>query len=283
VRRFITGSVLVVLLAGCSGTSGSTAQSVAPSPKAPASQATAGEVDAMFDVGDYKLHMVCKGSGSPTVVYFDGLGGGSTPQVMAGLAPLLTERHRFCSYDRVNTGRSETEQAMHTGADSVRDLHALLAAADVPGPYLLLGWSWGGVLASMYAGTYPDDVRGLLLLESALPTDDEIEVLYPAEELERSKAEWNAVEREDLYLTLDEAKKAVRSVPDVPVAFLAVEPPAPANDLDKRIQLLREVKRAEFVAQFRQGKLVPVDAEHDIAADKPELVAAEVQRIVATS
>jgi pimeloyl-ACP methyl ester carboxylesterase len=237
----------------------------------------------MFDVGDYELHLACKGSGSPTVVFFDALGGGSTPHVMAGLAPLVTDRHRFCSYDRVNTGRSGVQQTVHTGADSVRDLHALLTAADVPGPYLLLGWSWGGVLASMYAGTYPADVTGLLLLDSALPTDDEIEVLYPPEELERLKAEWNAVEREDLYRTLPEAKKAVKSIPDIRVTFLAGEPPAPANDLDKRMMALRDVKRAEFVAQFRQGKIVTVDTGHDIASERPELVAAELQRIVAAS
>jgi pimeloyl-ACP methyl ester carboxylesterase len=280
VRRLITGSVLVMLLAGCSGTSGSTAQSAAPSPGTPTSQAASGEVDGMFDVGGYKLHLVCKGTGSPTVVYFDGLGGGSTPQVMSGLATRLTDRHRFCSYDRVNTGGSGTEQAMHTGADSVRDLHTLLAAADVRGPYLLVGWSWGGVLASMYAGTHPDDVMGILLLDSALPTDDEIEALMPPAELAQLKTEWNAVEREDLYLTLAEAKPLMKSVPDVPVTFLAAAPPAPANEVDKRMQALRTTKRAEFVEQFRQGRLVPVKSSHDIGLEEPDLVVAEVRRIV---
>jgi pimeloyl-ACP methyl ester carboxylesterase len=274
----------VVLLTGCSGISGSTTQSIAPSSEAPTSPpTTAAEVDAMFDVGEYELRLACKGSGSPTVVYFDGLGGESTPTLMAGLATLLAPRQRFCSYDRVNTGRSGVQQAMHTGADSVRDLHALLTVADVAGPYLLLGRGWGGVLASMYAGTYPADVTGLLLLESALPTDDEIEVLYPAEELERLKAEWNAVEREDLYRTLPQAKRAVQSIPDIPVAFLVVELPPPDSDLEKRIGVLRDVKRAEFVAQFRQGRIVPVDADFDIFVDKPDIVAAEVQRMVAAS
>jgi len=135
----------------------------------------------------------------------------------------------------------------------------------------------------MYAGTYPADVTGLLLLESALPTDDEIEVLYPPEELERLKAEWNAVENEDLYRTLPEAKKAMRSIPDIPVDFLVTERPPPDSDLEKRIDALADVKRAEFVAQFRQGRIVPVDADFDMAIKKPEIVAAEVQRMVAAS
>ncbi|MFN0281821.1 MAG: alpha/beta fold hydrolase [Kineosporiaceae bacterium] len=271
----------MVLLAGCSGITGTATQSVAPSSGAPTSPAT--DLDALFDVGEYDLRLACKGSGSPTLVYFDGLGGGSTATLMVGLAGLLAPRQRLCAYDRVNTGRSGVQQTMHTGADSVRDLRVLLATADVGGPYLLIGRGWGGVLATMYAGTYPGDVTGLLLIESALPTDDEIEVLYPPEELERLKADWNAVEREDLYRTLPEAKKAMRSIPDIPVAFLVIELPPPDSDLEKRIGALRDVKRAEFIAQFRQGRLVPVDADFDMAVNKPEIVAAEVQRMVAAS
>jgi hypothetical protein len=122
---------------------------------------------------------------------------------------------------------------------------------------------------------------GILLLDSALPTDDEIEALMPPEELARLKTEWNAVEREDLYRTLAEAKPLMGSVPDVPVTFLSPAPPAPANDLDRRMQAVRTVKRAEFVEQFRQGRLVPVKSSHDIGLEEPDLVVAEVQRIVA--
>ena len=70
-------------------------------------------------------------------------------------------------YDRVNTGKSDRQEDQHTGADSVRDLQLLPAAADVQSPYLLLGWSWGGLLASMYAGDYPDEVMGVLLLDAS--------------------------------------------------------------------------------------------------------------------
>lgn len=282
-RRFIAGGVLAVLLTGCSGGSGGPAPGTAPPPSGSSGTAAAGKVDAKFDVGGYRLHLLCQGTGSPTVVFFDGLGGGSPYRVMDGLGSRLTDRHRFCVYDRVNTGLSDTQKAMHTGADSVRDLHALLAAADIRGPYLLLGWSWGGLLASMYAGTHPDDVVGVLLLDASLPTDDEIEALLPAAELERLKTEWNGVEQEDLYRTLAEAKRAVRSIPDVPVTYLAAEPPAPVTELDRKMQALRAVKQAEFVAQFARGRLVQVQSAHDIAAEKPEVVVAELQRIVAAA
>lgn len=283
-RRLIAASMLMmVLLAGCSGADGDTARNEVSSSGAPTSQAAPGEVNGKFDVGDYQLYLTCKGTGSPTVVYLHGLGGGGTvSEVMEGLAPRLTGWHRFCSYDRVNTGQSDRQEDQHTGADSVRDMHTLLAAADVRGPYLLLGWSWGGLLASMYAGTYPDDVMGVLLLDSSLFNDEEVDALIPADEFARLKVEWEAAEREDIYpTTLDQAKQVVRSIPDVPVTYMAAElgeyPPTwPA----KRMKTLYRAKQREFVDQFTKGRLVPVKSSHDIGREQPELVVAEVQRIV---
>jgi pimeloyl-ACP methyl ester carboxylesterase len=242
-------------------------------------------VDGRFDVGDHELYLTCAGTGSPTVVFMDGLGGGSTIQVMTGLARGLTSRHQVCAYDRVNTGLSDRQETMHTGADSVRDLKALLAVADVRGPYLLLGWSWGGLLASMYAGTHPDEVMGLVLLDPALPTDDDLEEAnIPADELARLKTEWNAVEKDDLYRTLDQAKQLVPSIPDVPVTYLAADSAeVPPTERDKKMKALRQVTMQQFVDQLKKGRLVTVKSSHDIAQDQPDLVVDEVQRILANA
>lgn len=288
-RRLVTASVLMILLAGCSGANDGTVPNAAASPSVTASPSTptgqaAGEVDDAFDVGEYELYMTCAGTGSPTVVFVDGLGGGNTLQMMQGFAPRLTDRYRFCSYDRVNTGRSDRHQDMHTGADSVRDLNALLAAAHVPGPYLLLSYSWGSLLALMYAGTYPDDVMGAVLLDPNLPTDDTVERALPPGVLERLKPEWNAVEREDLYRTLEEAKQAVRSIPDVPVTAIAAEPRQ--YDPTWPVEQMRRLHKAELtklVDGLTQGRLVTAQSGHDLASEQPDLVVAELQRIVAAS
>ncbi len=284
IRRRVAGLLAVAAVAVAAAVA---VPRLAPAPVPPAPpgpSVTSGEVDALFDVGDYKLRLLCKGTGSPTLVYFHGLGGGSAGSSEIGvLATPLAERYRFCAYDRVNTGASGREQAMHTGADSVRDLHTLLDAAGVRGPFLLVGFGWGGVLATMYAGTHPEDVLGLLLLSSSLPTDDEIEALMPPAELERLKTEWNAAEREDLYRTLPEAKALMKSVPDVPVTFMVGKPPAFAREVDQQMQAVRETKQAEFVRQFRQGKLVRVDGTPDFDVEQPQLVVAEVQRMIAAS
>jgi pimeloyl-ACP methyl ester carboxylesterase len=178
-RRVVTILVLMVLLAGCSGT-GDRADTTASQGPATTQAAATGQIEGRFDVGGHKLYLHCQGTpspGSPTVVYLHGLGGDGSD--VESISAPLASRVRVCTYDRVNVGRSDSDAGRHTGADSVRDLHALLDTAGVPGPYLLVGFSFGGLLAIMYAGTYPDQLMGLLSLDGSLPTDDEVDQLIP--------------------------------------------------------------------------------------------------------
>ena len=87
-----------------------------------------------------------------------------------------------------------------------------------------------------------------------------------------------------MYGTLDRAKQVVRSIPDVPVTYMAAEPRGyPAGRPAEQMRTLHRAKLTEFVDQLSQGRLVPVQSSHDIGRDQPGLVVAEVQRIVDNS
>jgi pimeloyl-ACP methyl ester carboxylesterase len=279
VRRIATILVLTLLLASCSGAGDTT------TPPPPTTQAAAaGEFDAAFDVGGHKLHLRCEGTaspGSPTIVYLHGLGGDGSD--VESISTQLASQARVCTYDRLNVGRSDSDPGRHTGADSVRDLHALLEAAGVPGPYLLVGFSFGGLLAIMYAGTYPDKVMGLVSLDGSLPTDDQVDQLIPADERARVIAEQEAnQERVDFYRTADQAKALVAKIPDVPVTYLAARPvELPPNWPVKRMRAFIAAKQVQFANAVAKGRLVEVQSSHDIDLDKPELVIQEIQRILA--
>lgn len=94
-----------------------------------------------------------------------------------GLGRSLGERTRWCLYHRANVGKSGQANQPRTAADSVRDMRALLGAAAIDGPYLLVGGSFGGLVATMYAATYPDDVHSMVLLDATLPTDGDVDLL----------------------------------------------------------------------------------------------------------
>src|SRR6185503_10870952 len=102
--------------------------------------------------------------------------------------PAVAEFTRVCAYDRPGTyaeikgeivpSRSDPVAQPRTAPEMVEELHALLQAAEVPGPYVLAGHSFGGFMARLYASTYPDEVVGLVLvdayselLESAMPPE----------------------------------------------------------------------------------------------------------------
>ena len=111
-----------------------------------ATSATPGaRISGTFSIGDRSLALDCLGAGSPTVILDAGQDDGSAP--MTALQSALSEDVLTCSYDRAGTGRSDPPPTWpRSAAEVVADLHALLLAAKVPGPYVLIGQSAGGQL-----------------------------------------------------------------------------------------------------------------------------------------
>ena len=118
----------------------------------------------LVDVGPYRLHMECTGSGGPTVILEPG-GGGSAAS-MGHITPAVARDSRVCVYDRAGRGWSDPAATPPDGLQIATDLHTLLARAHVPGPYVLAGHSFGGLYVRTYAAKYPDEVAGLVLVDS---------------------------------------------------------------------------------------------------------------------
>lgn len=121
----------------------------------------------MVDIGGYRLNLYCFGKGGPTVVLEAGAGWGAVAWI--GIQKALADRAkvRVCSYDRAGINFSDPGPAVRTPGDDVSDLHTLLKAARVDAPYVLVGWSAGGVIARRYAYRYPDEVAGLITVDGS--------------------------------------------------------------------------------------------------------------------
>jgi pimeloyl-ACP methyl ester carboxylesterase len=118
------------------------------------------------DIGGYHLHLVCAGHGRPTVVLEAGWPGGDAS--WAYVAPTIALQTRVCVYDRAGTGKSGVGPSPRTPLHMVGELHLLLTRAHLPGPYVLVGHSFGGLLVRLFAATYPHDVAGLVLVDSSV-------------------------------------------------------------------------------------------------------------------
>ena len=121
----------------------------------------------LIDVGGHRLHLNCIGSGSPTVVLEPGAGEMSSN--LGWITPAVARHTRVCAYDRAGRGWSQPADTPQDATQIATDLHTLLQRAHVPGPYVLAGHSFGGLYVLTFAARYPDEVAGMVLVDSTAP------------------------------------------------------------------------------------------------------------------
>lgn len=127
-------------------------------------------INGKIDIGGYGLNVNCVGKGTPTVLFESGLGKYNLSWDL--VQPEIAKITRTFSYDRAGLGYSDSDESnLHkTSLDQVHELHTLLEKANVKGPYIIVAHSIGGYNARLFAGTYPDEVCGILFLDCT-PSD----------------------------------------------------------------------------------------------------------------
>jgi pimeloyl-ACP methyl ester carboxylesterase len=121
----------------------------------------------LVDVGGYKLHIHCLGEGTPTVILEAGQGGLSTDWVW--IQPEIAKTTRVCAYDRAGVAWSEPGPMPRDARQIGIELNTLLKNAQIPGPYVLVGHSYGGHYVRVFAAAHPEMVKGMVLIDAAHP------------------------------------------------------------------------------------------------------------------
>ncbi len=285
--------VIVVLLTACSPSS---------TPLPPSlSDAISGKVD----VGDYELYYICVGEGSPTVILEAGSGNDIS---VWDLVMLYYQKYtRICAYDRANLGKSDHASTPRTYDDMTRDLHALLQIVPIEGPYVLAGYSMGGNLVRLYAGQYPEDVVGVVLVDSFHP-DAGIRlasILPPAKPGEdeglavwREYAQWaqtsagnSKFDPEDVNNAVSmEQAKAVESLGDMPLAVISRNPdnpdimpglpPLPDEINIKVMQLWQDLQTEMEGLSSNSTRYIAVHSNHGVPYYEPRLVVEAIRHVV---
>ncbi|MBV9927537.1 MAG: alpha/beta fold hydrolase [Acidobacteria bacterium] len=252
------------------------------------------QAEARVDVGGRRLNIKCSGVGAvgaPTVILESGFGNSSG--VWERVQPEVAKFARVCSYDRAGLGGSDPAPTPRTVVAVTEDLHALLTNAKVPGPYVLVGHSLGGLLARLYASYYPSEVAGMVLVDSA--HEDEADrgvALIPPDTL---KAMLKAAKPSDLVVShpnesldlcsMRALMEALNWHADIPLVVLTQGVPYRAEDYanpalaPKYYQLHLEMQR-DLVGRSPRGRQVIAERSgHFIHQDQPELVVNAIRQV----
>lgn len=254
--------VLLALVTGCGGDEEQDpARAADPSPSitATASASAPAEltpvIDGKFEVGSPKreLAITCWGSGKPAVVLDSGSASSGIDtfgSLSEEIIKPLAERSTVCTYDRAGTGSTaELPMKRRTIDDQAEELDALLAAAGVPKPRVLVGSSWGGFVAVQTARNHPDGISGIVLLD--VPAGD---ARLTADEA--PEAAWDHpanFERVDSFHAERTMARDKRSLSDVRVTVVTAD----AGQSDKRDQRV-------WTRLSRDSSQVVLSGAHDI-------------------
>ena len=129
----------------------------------------------LVDIGGRKLQLAVRGTGTPTIVIEAGMG---EPPIDSGswtkVVDELSKSNRVVLYNRAGLGQSDPATKLpRSSFDVALDLNALLTKAAIPGPYLLVGHSYGGLHIRMFASQYPAKVAGMVLVDASHPDQDQ--------------------------------------------------------------------------------------------------------------
>ena len=298
----------------------------------PALRATASPVTGDFagpvDIGGRSLYLECRGQGSPTVILEAGANARSDVWSRDGLAPAgqrimvqpaVAGFTRVCAYDRPGTlgevnpevepggpdfhpSRSDPVPQPRTTRELMTDLHALLTAAEIPGPYVLAAHSAGGLVARLYASTYPDDVAGMVLVDATneniwhhfqgaltpaqyrafeASTLDNAELLAAYPEAERL---WTAPLADTPSVSQVREARQDRPIRPMPVVVLAHGIPFTAPiagwPTDEMESIMLDSQR-DLVTLVPDARLmIAAQSGHNIHQDQPELVVDAIAQVV---
>jgi len=121
--------------------------------------------------------LLCVGSGAPTVILESGLG--EAAAYWGWISNALAQETRVCAYDRAGRGWSDAVATPQDGVAVATDLHILLDRAHVTGPFVLVGHSSGAEYVRIFAGRYPEQVAGMVLLDGQPPEAFEGLPIFP--------------------------------------------------------------------------------------------------------
>ena len=231
-------------------------------------------------IAQKRVEYVIAGHGAPAVVMENGLGG--RLEWWAKVFPEVAKETQVFAYNRPGTGASDNVSMSRDGDHIVEELRQNLRETGIAPPYVLVGHSLGGLYIQLYARRYPNEVAGLVLVDSTHP-----EQMKGAGARENWPAWANVAFK---AMTSEAAKKELVAIPATGASLLALPPLngkpvivlSAKKPMDETSELARDAnaKRVDIARLNPGAKQVWVDSGHAIPLEKPEVVVAAIHEVL---
>ncbi len=233
----------------------------------------------LVDVGGHRLRVERFGKGAPTVVFEAGL---AQPRTTWGRVPKdVAEFAQVVIYDRAGLGDSDEVGTRRTSKQTVAELHAMLRAAGIEPPFVLVGHSFGGLNVRLFASQFPDEVAGIVLLDAS--HEDEykrLAALLP----EPKRTEYlqheggGNYEKVDLLASADEVRNAA---PLKPMPLVVVSATGEGNSAeDPNTKVHGELQALLGRLLPNSSQVIAENSGHFVQLDRPELVTNAIRKTV---
>lgn len=246
------------------------------------------EPGTMVDIGGYSLQCYELGEGDVTVIFENGLSDSFC--VWCSVQSEVSNVARTLSYDRAGVASSDEGVNPRTGLQVVSDLHALLTNLGIPGPYVLVGHSMGGLYVRLFANQYPDEVAGMVLVDADHEDLDIREALILSPMALAITLTMDVLDADFLgstggpgeYFNKETTFNQVREnreIPEIPLAVLhapdadKLYPGQPESPDQIAWDNLKLELQEDMAALSPNSTITPVpDCSHEIQKEKPEYV-----------
>lgn len=250
------------------------------------------------DVGGYQLYLYCTGTGSPTVILEAGLEGDDISWKQA--QPEVAQFTRVCSYDRAGLAHSDYGPTPRDAELSAADLHTLLTKAEITPPYVLVGHSFGGLLIRRFAFDYPDEVDGLIFVDSLHEDwwEEALKLLPPPSSNDSSRLSsfrnyltdgWRDLSSNFEAMDIPAVVEQVRETGDfgdLPIMvltagkFTVLNPGLPPDLEDALAELFHDLQGRLAALSTVGSQVVIPDSGHNMPRENPQAVVEAIQTML---